>query len=908
MWGSEVHSKHMAVSHFDLEVFSEWHALSCEEVAHRLETHPEGLSRQQAEARLAKYGENVLEEIKPVSVFVLILHQFQSPLIYILLIAGVITFLLGEFIDSVVITAVLIINAIVGFVQEYRAEQSMRALMKLTTPRAHVLRDGVEQVIESRFLVPGDAVLLETGARVPADIRLFSTTALQVDESLLTGESVPVLKQVSPVPAETPLADRVNMVYAGSIVATGRGRGYVVATGKRTELGKIAETIRQQETPETPLQQRMRHFANLLGIVIGISCVVIFALGLALGNTPLHMFKVAVGVAVAAIPEGLPIVLTIALALSVNRMARRNVLVRRLPAVETLGSTNVIGSDKTGTLTENRMTVQEYWVAGEVFRMEEISRSISEELEDRHPFILALLTGVLTNEADVRETEAGYEIHGDPTEAALLISALQAGLDHRTVRQAHPVVGEIPFEPELQYSASIRQREEAHWVFVKGAPERLFKMANRWLTPEGEQPLDKNACEIIHQQARQMAQRGLRVLGLAYRRFEQPVNTEEGVPQPSELVFIGLVGMIDPPRRGVVEAIEDCHRAGIRVIMITGDHADTARAIAEMLQVAPREAPVLTGVDIERMSDEELQEKVKTVSVFARVSPTHKLRVVRALQANGNVVAVTGDGVNDAPALKSADIGVAMGRTGTDVAREAADIVLVDDNFVSIRNAVEEGRIAFDNVRNATFFLLSTGVGSILLFMLTLLAGMPMPMLPAQLLWLNLVTNGLQDVALAFEPGDKSVLLRPPRPRKAGIISPLLWERTIIVGILIAIATYGMFGWEYSQTGNLAQAQTVALTTIVLFQNFHVGNSRSEFRSVLFLSPLRNPFLLLSAIGALSVHVLALYLPPTQFILRVEPISLEAWARIIAIALSVVLVVEAHKWLRHPRLARGAVN
>ncbi|OYT70309.1 MAG: ATPase [Armatimonadetes bacterium CP1_7O] len=880
------------------------HALIPEQVAHYLQTNPQGLTLQEVKRRLQQYGYNEIEQIKPISVFQLIVHQFQSPLIYILLAAGIVTLLLGEYIDSGVIAAVLVLNATIGFIQEFRAEKSVRALMQLTAPHALVIREGKEYDIESRVLVPGDVVVVESGVRVPADIRLFQATALQVDESLLTGESVPVYKQVAPVPPETPIADRANMLYSGSIVVSGRGRGYVVATGKHTELGKIAGSMREQRVEETPLQRRMRQFANIVGIVIGVSCVIIFALGLALGNTAVDMFKVVVGVAVAAIPEGLPIVLTITLALRVSAMAKRNALVRRLHAVETLGSTTVIGSDKTGTLTENRMTVQEYWTAGEWYRIHELETDAIPR-DDEHPFVLALLTSVLTNEAQVRRIgEDEYEIHGDPTEAALLIAALKAGFHHEEWRARHPVVGEIPFEPELQYSASIRERGDEHWIFVKGAPERVLRMATRWLTPDGELPLDSKAqAEILHH-AQAMAERGLRVLGLAYRRCDQRIDIRVGVPEPSELIFIGLVGMIDPPRRGVPEAIEECHQAGIRVLMITGDHAATARAIAAQLRIAPPDAEVITGAEMERMSDEALRERVRTVNVFARVSPEHKLRVVRALQANGEIVAVTGDGVNDAPALRAADVGVAMGKSGTDVAREAADIVLADDNFVSIRNAVEEGRVAFKNVRNATFFLISTGAGSVLMFLFAVLLGLPMPMLPAQLLWLNLVTNGLQDVAMAFEPGDKSLMRQKPRPREEGIISKVLWERTVLVGLLMAIAGLGLFHYEYELTGSLTRAQTVTLTTVVLFQNFHVGNARSEFRSAFLLSPLRNPFLLIAAITATAIHALALYLPITQFILRVEPIELEAWLRSVLVAFSVVLVVELHKWIRHPHLAR----
>ncbi len=879
------------------------HALPVEQVAAQLRTDEQGLSTQEVQRRLQQYGYNELEAIKPISIFELILHQFKSPLIYILLVAAVVTLLLGDYIDTGVIAAVLILNATIGFIQEYRAEKSVRALMQLTAPHALVIRDGREHDIESRELVPGDVVLLESGVRVPADIRLFQATALQVDESLLTGESVPVYKQVAPVPPETPVADRANMLYSGAIVVSGRGRGYVVATGERTELGKIAGSMREQRVDETPLQRRMRRFAHIVGIVIGVSCAIIFAAGLALGNSVVDMFKVIVGVAVAAVPEGLPIVLTITLALRVSAMAKRNALVRRLHAVETLGSTTVIGSDKTGTLTENRMTVQEYWTAGEWYHISELEQHEIPR-DDEHPFVLALLTSTLTNEAHVRRIgEDEYEIHGDPTEAALLIAALKAGFHHEEWRAKHPVVGEIPFEPELQYSASIRARGNQHWMFVKGAPERVMRMCARWLTPDGELPLSADAQQEILSHAHSMAGRGLRVLGLAYRRCEELVETHTGVPEPSNLVFIGLVGMMDPPRRGVLEAIDECHQAGIRVLMITGDHAATARAIAAQLHIAPPDAEVITGAELERMTDEELRERVRTVNVFARVAPEHKLRVVKALQANGETVAVTGDGVNDAPALKAADVGVAMGKGGTDVAREAADIVLADDNFVSIRNAVDEGRVAFKNVRNATFFLISTGAGSILMFLFAVLMGLPMPMLPAQLLWLNLVTNGLQDVAMAFEPGDKSIMQQPPRSRNEGIISKLLWERTALVGILMGGAALWLFMYEYETTDSLTRAQTVALTTMVLFQNFHVGNSRSEFRSAFLLSPLRNPFLLLAAITATTIHALALYLPPTQFILRVEPIELESWLRSVLVAFSVVVVVELHKWIRNPKLA-----
>ncbi|MDW8074156.1 MAG: HAD-IC family P-type ATPase [Bacteroidota bacterium] len=889
------------------QILSAPHAQTIEQVAAFYGTSEHGLSWDAVRQRLARDGYNEIEPIEPIRFSTIILHQFTSPLIYILIAACVVTLAMGDYIDSAVIAAVLIINATIGFIQEYRAERSVRALMQLTAPQATVIREGKQQVVESRELVVGDVVVLESGVRVPADIRLFHATALQVDESLLTGESVPVYKQLAPVPEHTPLADRTNMLYAGTIVASGRGRGYVVATGTATELGKIALSMRSEQVTETPLQARMRRFANAIGIAIGIACTVTFFAGLLVGHTPTDMFKVMVGVAVASIPEGLPIVLTITLALRVSAMAKRNALVRRLHAVETLGSTTVIGSDKTGTLTENRMTVHEYWIAGEHYTIDMLDRG-SIPREDEHPFVLALLTSVLTSEASVEPFDDGtYQTQGDPTEIALLMAALKAGFSHKQWQDTHPVVAHVPFEPQLQYSASIRQRGTELWYFVKGAPERIVAHATYWQTPEGIKQLTEKDRQDIHQRISAMAERGLRVLGLAYRTLpDSPtpaVNTE-----PRDLVFLGLVGLMDPPRRGVKEAIADCHRAGIRVIMITGDHASTARSIAHQLGITDTPtAPVITGTDLETMSEEALSQAVRTVNVFARVAPEHKLRIVKALKANGQVVAVTGDGVNDAPALRAADVGVAMGKSGTDVAREAADIVLADDNFVSIRNAVEEGRIAFKNVRNATFFLISTGAGSILLFLIAVVAGLPLPMVPAQLLWLNLVTNGLQDVAMAFEPGDKRVLDFPPRSQREGIISPLLWERTALVGLLMAVATIWLFWYELELTDSLTRAQTVALTTLVLFQNFHVGNARSEYRSVFLLSPFRNKFLLVAVFAALGIHIAALYFPPTQFILRVEPIEFDAWLRSAAVALSVVIVVELHKWLRHPELARTGI-
>jgi Ca2+-transporting ATPase len=885
----------------------DWHSLVVADVEQRLHVDAHGLSEAEAEARLERYGPNQIREAPPPSDVAILLHQFRSPLIYILLLATAVTLALRDYVDAGAIAAVLLLNALIGFIQERRAEASVRALTRLLAPRARVMRDGREWEVESRLLVPGDVVLLESGARVPADLRLFSTTALRLDESLLTGESVPVGKRRDPLDERLPLADRANMAYAGTVVASGRGRGYVVATGETTELGTIALQVRREDRARTPLQERMGRFARTVGALVAVFSMLAFAVGVAFGSSPAEMFKVAVAMAVSAVPEGLPVALTITLAVGVRRMARRNAILRRLPAVETLGSTTTIGSDKTGTLTENRMAVQAIWTDGKVFplpadghprRETMIEEGWAEALAEHHPLYLTLLAGVLASEAEVYMTESGFESRGDPTEAALLIAAVRLGIEPEQARAAYPVFAEIPFESERRYAASVRERDGRHLLFVKGAPERVLAMCTQTLADEGEVALDQDA---IQRAARELAGRGLRVLAMAYRLLPRPLDQPDEVPEPSGLTFLGMQGMLDPPRAGVREAIAGCQQAGMRVIMITGDHAATARAIARDLGIAAEESPALTGLDLEGMDDASLRRCVREVSIYARVEPEHKLRVVRTLQSHGEVVAVTGDGVNDAPALKAADIGIAMGRSGTDVAREAADMVLADDNFVSIYAAVEEGRITFDNVRKVTFFLISTGAAEIVTILAALLLRWPLPFLPAQILWLNLVTNGLQDVALAFEPGERGVLRRPPRRRGDGILSRLLWERTAVAGLVMAAGTLWLFQWELEQSGSLARAQTVALTTMVLFQVFQAGNSRSEWESVFRRSPLSNPFLFSATAAALGVHVAALYLPPTQYVLRVEPVEPAMWVRMTLVAATIVLAVELHKLARAGR-------
>ncbi|HEX6235270.1 MAG TPA: HAD-IC family P-type ATPase [Jiangellaceae bacterium] len=870
-----------------------WHAISAAEALEILESSPRGLSSVEAERRLAEYGPNVLEEVEPPSRLIVFLRQFRSPLIYILVVAAVVTSVLREWTDTIVIAAVLLLNAAIGYVQERKADASVRALMQMAVPKARVVRDGVDVEIAGKDVVPGDLILLESGARVPADLRLTSVQALSVDESLLTGESDPVAKHTRALDADLSLGDRGSLAYAGTTVVRGRGEGVVVATGESTEIGEIAELIRAEPETATPLGLRMDRLAKVIGVAILLACAVVFGVGLLRGGELTELFLAAVALAVAAIPEGLPIVVTIALAIGVTRMARRKAIVRRLPAVEALGSATVIGSDKTGTLTENQMTVQRLWSAGELHRLADLRVEMARENHHEwDPAVLTLLTGVLTNEATVH----GQEHHGDPTEVALLVAAARGGFVPDRVRDAFPVVTETPFEPELRFSASLRRVRNGEALFVKGAPERVLDMCDAALGEDGEQPLNRSE---IDSAAAEMAAAGLRVLGMAMSRTrgrdDPPLDSED----PTELVFVGLVGMNDPPRRGVRQAVEACRRASVRVVMITGDHAATARSIAADLGIDGGD--VLTGSELDQLTDDELRRKVHQISVYARVSPEGKLRIVRALQAEGEIVAVTGDGVNDAPALKAASIGIAMGRDGTDVAREAAEIVLADDNFVSIVAAIDEGRRTFDNIRRATFFLASTAAATILALLAGISAGWPLVMLPAQLLWLNLVTNGLQDVALAFERGERNILDRPPRATREGIVSPLLWQRTVITGMVMAVGTLAMFRWELDRTDSLMAAQTAALTTMVAFMALQAGNARSDHRSV-FRVPLRdNPFLVAAVIGSFAVHVAALYLPPTQVVLRVQPLDLESWIRLGLIASAVLVVVEVEKAIRRWR-------
>ena len=887
-----------------------WYQIEIREVLQKLETSEKGLTETAAKQRIAQYGLNKLAEEEKISKLKILLHQFTSPLIYILIIAGIVTFLLEEYIDSGVIFAVVILNAIIGFIQEYKAEESVRALKKMVVPKTKVLREGREKEINSENLVPGDIVLLTSGAMVPADLRLIHTIELKIEEAMLTGESVPAEKVASPIKEDrlTP-GDQKNIAFMGTVVVNGRAKGIVVETGGTTVLGNIAREVREVGIVRAPLQEKIDGFAKAIGLVVLGASTVLFVVGLLIGESAKDMFMTAVAAAVATIPEGLPIVVTIAMAVGVARMAKLNAIVRKLPAVETLGSTTVIGSDKTGTLTKNEMTVKlindgthTYEVTGSGYLPEGeiLHEGMSLEIKDRKQLLHVLRIGLLCNESNVYEEEGQYRVDGDPTEGALIVSAIKAGLETEAEKEKYQQIAIVPFESDRGYMATLHKHQRKKLIFVKGAPERIIDMC---VESVDEAELGKK--DILHV-ATDFAKEGLRVLAFAYK--EAPHDMEELTHQDVEsgLVFSGLQGMIDPPRSEAIEAIEGCKRAGIRVVMITGDHAVTASAIARKLGIDGKEK-VLAGKEIEDMDDSELFEMVQSVSVYARVSPQHKLRITQQLKNHGEIVAITGDGVNDAPALKTAHIGVAMGRGGTDVAKEAADMVLTDDNFASIFNAVKEGRIIFDNIRKVTFFLIPTGVAAILSILGTVAMGIPIPYVPAQLLWINLVTNGLQDVALAFEPGEKGIIDRPPRDPKEGIMSRILIERTIVVGLIISAGVVYNFVTALNQGDSIEKARTVAVTTMVFFQFFQAWNSRSELQSIFRIKLLSNPFLFFSLIAAFLAQLSVIYVPAFQWVFRTEPIIMGEWLRILMVSATVVLVVELDKLMRRRKQVNSHV-
>ena len=883
----------------------EWYTKPHEEIFKLYETGPEGLTPEKVESQRQKYGENSVGDADAVNYWQIALHQIKSPLIFILLIAAAVTVILGEFADSLVILAVIFLNGIIGFVQEVKAEQSVRSLQQMVTPKALVTRKGKEMEVPSASLVPGDIVSLVSGSMVPADLRLFQINELRVDESMLTGESVPAVKSTEVLKEkELSPGDQLNMAFMGTITVNGRAKGVVVETGERTMLGVIAQTIRSAGKVLAPIQEKIENLAKYIGFLVMGAASVLFVLGLMLGESVKDMFLTAVAAAVATVPEGLPIVVTIAMAVGVKRMVKYNAIIRKLPAVETLGSTTVICSDKTGTLTVNRMTVSRLFDGEHDLSVSGIGYEPKGEFTttDNTPFALTeqqhqlLRVGLLCNESRVVQREGIWEVEGDPTEGALLISAMKAGLHAEEELKAWPMTAILPFESERGYMATLHEHNGKSLLFVKGGHDRLMELCTECLYEEG---LNRKGIMEI---AGSYASLGMRVLAFAIKEMPQGTTTISDKDVASGLTFIGLQGMIDPPRPEAIEAVSKCHAAGIRVAMITGDHAETATAIARNLGLQITDRGAVTGTELAQMSEPELEEMVRDVSVFARIAPDDKYRIVNALKRQSEIVAVTGDGVNDAPALKTAHIGVSMGKGGTDVAREASDMVLVDDNFSSIFHAVREGRIVFDNLRKAIFFLLPTGLAAIWSILLTMFTGMPIPFVPAQLLWINIVTNGLQDVAFAFEPGEPNVEQRPPRPTDEGIVNKLLVQRTIVVSICIALGVYGAFYGTLTSGYEVEKARTMAMTTMVLFQFFQAFNSRSEYTSIFRMNPFSNRFLFLSMAVAMLAQVWVVSSPSMEWIFRTRPLDLQEWGLCALIASSIVIVVEADKLIRRKML------
>ena len=893
------------------------HHLPADEVIVLLDSDKgKGLDIFEVDKRQKHFGPNAITGKKGKGPLLRFLLQFHQPLIYILIAAAAVTTFLQEWVDAGVIFGVVLVNAFIGFIQEAKAVKAIEALAKTMTTEATVLRSGEKQRISSAEVVPGDIVLLQSGDKVPADLRLFQTRDLQVDESALTGESVPVDKKADVLDHDTALADRRNMAYASTLATYGQGSGIVVAIGDLTEVGRISELISTTEALETPLTRKIARFSHILLYAILALAATAFVVGLIRGQSVFDMFMAAVALSVGAIPEGLPAALTITLAIGVARMARRRAIIRKLTAVETLGSTTVICSDKTGTLTENQMTVQEILAGSERFEVTGagytpsgriLKQGVTVDASMPSALMECLKAGLLCNDSLLLEKEGRWAVQGDPTEGALLVSAVKAGLDMATARKKSLRIDAIPFESQHQYMATLHDQgtDIPGIVYIKGSVETILEKCDSFLDSAGRHvELD---VEQIHSAVEEMAAKGMRVLAFAKREIEQGTTALNHPDVASGMTFLGLQGMIDPPRQEAILAVQKCHTAGIRVKMITGDHALTASSIAQQVGLH-NPTNVVTGKELMEISDSELIVVADRTSVFARVTPEQKLRLVEALQAKGNVVAMTGDGVNDAPALKRADIGVAMGITGTDVAKEAADMVLTDDNFASIEAAIEEGRGIFDNLTKFIVWTLPTNLGEGLVILAAIFAGVTLPILPVQILWINMTTAVLLGLMLAFEPKEPGIMTRPPRDPKTPILTGVLIWRLFIVGLLLLAGAFGLFEWELMTGATVVEARTVAVNVFVLVQLFYLFNCRSLTQSMFRLGFFSNPWVFGGVTVMLILQVMFTYLPAMNLIFHSAPISFESWGRILSVSVITSFVVGAEKWLRRRIEERRSVQ
>jgi len=880
-----------------------------------------GLGLFEVQARQERFGPNAIPAPGGHGLLITFLLQFHQPLIYILLAAAGITAALNEWIDAGVIFAVVLVNAVIGFLQESKAAKALEALAKMTVTEANVLRNGEIQKIPSVELVPGDIVLLQSGDKVPADLRLIRCRDLQVDESTLTGESVPVQKDADPLPADTPLADRRNLAFSSTLVTYGQGRGVVFATGAKTEVGRISTLVSTADVLETPLTRKIAGFSRLLLVVILALAALTFVVGVMRGQSAFDMFMAAVALAVGAIPEGLPAAVTITLAIGVSRMARRRAIIRKLPAVETLGSTTTICSDKTGTLTVNQMTVREVYAAGQKFALTGSGYGPGGAIEPHAEAAFAdnsaarecLLAGLLCNDSTLVEKDGRWDVNGDPTEGSLIVAARKAALDEKQLHEQLPRLDSVPFESQHQYMATLHNRGEngSPLVYVKGAVEVVLAKCKWGLDASGQPaPLESAA---VHAQLEEMASQGLRVL--AFARGEMPADASAiGHDDIANLTFLGLQGMIDPPRPEAINAVRACQSAGVRIKMITGDHPVTARAIAEKLGLdgaaseVGQSPLVMTSHDLAEKSDQELIDIVEEVSVFARATPEQKLRLVRALQANGDVVAMTGDGVNDAPALKQSDIGVAMGVGGTEVAKEAADMILTDDNFATIEAAVEEGRGVFDNLTKFIVWTLPTNLGEGLVILAAIFAGVTLPLLPVQILWINMTTAVLLGLMLAFEPKEPDIMRRAPRDPKTPILDRKLILRIGIVGFIMLVGAFGSFEWALGQGFSDAAARTVAVNVFVMVELFYLFNCRSLTKSMFALGLFTNRWIVAGVATMVTLQLAFTYVPLMNYLFHTAPIGWDAWWRILLTGAAAYVIVGLEKSLRRQWAQRRSVR
>ena len=879
----------------------EWHTLRVEEVFKRLGAQEEGLTSETAAQRLAQFGPNELQATAHVSPWKLLLAQFNNVLIIILLIAVALSAFLGEGVDAIAIAIIVIFAVVLGFVQEYRAERAIEALREMAAPTAAVLRNGEEEEIAAREVVPGDVVILRAGDKIPADARLIESINLQVEEAALTGESLPIEKHTDPIAGTNgslAVGDRKNMVYGGTAVTYGRGRALATATGMSTEFGKIAQMLHTVETGKTPLQENLDKVGTGLARAAFIIVAIIVGVGLFRGQPLIDMVLFGIALAVAVVPEALPAVVTISLAIGVQRMVKRNALVRRLPAVETLGSTTVICSDKTGTLTKDEMTVRKIYSLGEIIDVSgagyephgEFSNNGS-SVEPSDSLMQLLRGAALDSDAYISHEEANnrWHVKGDPTEGALVVAAAKAGFKKMDLDKKFPRINEIPFTSETKRMTTLHKMDGKTIAFSKGAPEIIIASCTKQLTAEGERELDSADRDQILEVARQMAGDALRVLAVAAHSDVHIEIAEQ------EMTFLGLLGMIDPPRPEAKAAIRTCEEAGIKVVMITGDHPLTAQAVARELGLL-KTGRVVTGAELESMSDEDFEQNVESIEVYARVSPAHKLRVVGALQNKGEIVAMTGDGVNDAPALKKADIGIAMGITGTDVTKEAAAMTLTDDNFASIVAAVEEGRGIFGNIKKYLMYLLSSNIGEILLMAGATLLGLPLPLATVQILYINLATDGLPALALAVDPPDSDLMRRAPRDPRVGIFTRPVVILMTIGGIWLAIVNLLLFIWAFNSGRSPEEARTMTFVSVVLFEFFKAYNFRSDRKSV-FHKPFANKWLNLAILWELVLLGVIVYLPALHSVFGTFSLPLVDWTIIVILSATIIPVLEIAKWM-----------